>query len=332
MQVYRRNITFNNVNSLTGFGVVINSEKTILPDPEQRYTYDTVPFHDGVYNSSAVNGKTFYEPITLTYVFVLHASSRAAVQALRKQIINAWSGAVGNLTDSDMPGWKYTNAMLIGEPRLEYYSRNFTNAELTLTFTADPYMQNVTGTRQRLTTWAAQGNTARAVIDNAAVYPLTWLEIPATPINYVLTFSINSTAEQSSLRSFYIFGIPSGVTVSDIYVVRQETVIRDLVTMTAPDRGTLGSVEANDMVVITYTDDITAAVAVGGINSGTAYSVANPRYRLDALTESTATLKINGSTQSIAQPFTLPATALLAITTSGYGYYELWHDDTEVRL
>ena len=311
--MYRRSITFNNVNSLTGFGVVINSEKTILPDPEQRYTYDTVPFHDGVYNSSAVNGQTYYEPVTLTYVFVLHASSRAAVQSLRKQIINAWSGAVGDLTDSDMPGWKYTNAMLIGEPRLEYYSRNFTNAELTLTFTADPY-------------------TARAVIDNSRIYPLSWLEVPATPINYVLTFSINSTAEQSSLRSFYIFGIPSGVTVSDIYVVRQETVIRDLVTMTAPDRGTLGSVEADDMVVITYTDDITAAVAVGGTGSGTSYSVTNPKYRLNALTEGTPTFKINGSLQSITQPFTLPATALLAITTSGYGYYELWHDDTEVRL
>lgn len=330
--MYRRSVTFNNVNSLTGFGVVINSEKTILPDPEQRYTYDTVPFHDGVYNSSAVNGQTYYEPVTLTYVFVLHASSRAAVQSLRKQIINAWSGAVGDLTDSDMPGWKYTNAMLIGEPRLEYYSRNFTNAELTLTFTADPYMQNVTGSRQRLTTWAAQGNTARAVIDNRYIFPLTWLESPSTPANNVLTFPINATAEQQSQRSFYIFGIPDGVTVSDVYVVRQSQTITGEVTMTAPDRGTLGSVQEDDMVLITYSGDITAAVAVGGVSSGTSYSVTNPLYRLNALTEGNPTFKINGSLQSISQPFTLSATALLAITTSGYGYYELWHDDTEVRL
>lgn len=332
MQVYRRSITFNNVNSLTGFGVVINSEKTILPDPEQRYTYDTVPFHDGVYNSSAVNGQTYYEPVTLTYVFVLHASSRAAVQSLRKQIINAWSGAVGDLTDSDMPGWKYTNAMLIGEPRLEYYSRNFTNAELTLTFTADPYMQNVTGSRQRLTTWAAQGNTARAVIDNRYIFPLTWLESPSTPANSVLTFPINATAAQQSQRSFYIFGIPDGVTVSDIYVVRQSQTITGEVTMTAPDRGALGSVQEGDMVVIGYSGNITSAVAVGGVSSGTSYSVTNPLYRLNALTEGTPTFKINGSGQSITQPFTLPATALMAITNSGYGYYELWHDTTEVRL
>lgn len=334
MQVYRRSITFNNVNSLTGFGVVINSEKTILPDPEQRYTYDTVPFHDGVYNSSAVNGQTYYEPVTLTYVFVLHASSRAAVQSLRKQIINAWSGAVGDLTDSDMPGWKYTNAMLIGEPRLEYYSRNFTNAELTLTFTADPYMQNVTGSRQRLTTWAAQGNTARAVIDNRYIFPLTWLESPSTPANNVLTFPINATAEQQSQRSFYIFGIPDGVTVSDVYVVRQSQTITGEVTMTAPDRGTLGSVQEDDMVLITYSGDITAAVAVGGVSSGTSYSVTNPKYRLNALTEGTPTVRINGGDPpvDITRTFTLPATALLQIYNSGYGYYELWHDDTEVRL
>lgn len=332
MQVYRRSITFNNVNSLTGFGVVINSEKTILPDPEQRYTYDTVPFHDGVYNSSAVNGQTYYEPVTLTYVFVLHASSRAAVQSLRKQIINALSGAVGDLTDSDMPGWKYTNAMLIGEPRLEYYSRNFTNAELTLTFTADPYMQNVTGSRQRLTTWAAQGNTARAVIDNSRIYSLSWLEEPSTPSNSALMFTISSEAAQQSNRSFYIFGVPGGVTVTNVYVVRQSTTITGEVTMTAPDRGMLGEVQENDMVFIGYSGDVRAAIAVGGTGAGTSYSINNPRYRLNALTEGTPTFKINGSLQNIAQPFTLPATALLAITTSGYGYYELWHDDTEVRL
>lgn len=332
MQMYRRHITFNGVDSLTDLGVLIDSELTITPDPEQRYTYDTVAYHDGVYNSSAVNGRTYYEPLVLTYVFVLHSTDRQAVQSLRKQIINTWSGAVGNLTDSDMPGWKYTNAMIVGEPTLDYFSRAFANARLTVKFTADPYQQSVTGSRQRLTTWTALGNTARIVIDNFYIYTPTWLEVPATPANNVLTFSINSTAEQQSQRSFYIFGIPDGVTVSDIYVVRQEEVIRDLVTMTAPDRGTLGSVQEDDMVVITYSDDITSAMAVGGVSSGTSYSVTNPLYRLNALTEGTSTFRINGSAQGITQPFTLPAAALLAITTSGYGYYELWHDDTEVRL
>lgn len=332
MQMYRRHITFNGADSLTNLGVLIDSELTITPDPEQRYTYDTVPYHDGAYNSSAVNGRTYYEPLVLTYVFVLHSTNRQAVQALRKQLINTWSGVVGDLTDSDMPGWKYTNAMIVGEPTLDYFSRAFANAQFTVRFTCDPYRQSITGSRQRLTVWTAQGNTARAVIDNRYIFPLTWLEVPSTPASNVLTFPINATAEQQSQRSFYIFGIPDGVTVSDVYVVRQSQTITGEVTMTAPDRGTLGSVQGNDMVVIGYSGDVRAAMAVGGVSSGTSYSVTNPLYRLNALTEGTPTFKINGSGQSLTQPFTLPATALMAITNSGYGYYELWHDTTEVRL
>lgn len=297
---------------------------------ESKRNDDELPLRDGLINGSRENGRQHYKARTITYVLNL-VSTPAALEALISSV-RAWlTSGCGDLTDGYNTGWKFTNADYLSSD-VEYLDMFRGTAQFTVRFTADPYMQNVTGSRQRLTTWAAQGNTARAVIDNSRIYPLSWLEVPATPINYVLTFSINSTAEQSSLRSFYIFGIPSGVTVSDIYVVRQEEVIRDLVTMTAPDRGTLGSVEANDMVVITYTDDITAAVAVGGVSSGTSYSVTNPLYRLNALTEGNPTFKINGSLQSIAQPFTLPATALLAITTSGYGYYELWHDDTEVRL
>lgn len=329
--MYRRSITFSNVNSLTGFGVVINSEKTILSDPEQRYTYDTVPFHDGVYNSSAVNGQTYYEPVTLTYVFVLHASSRAAAQSLRKQIINAWSGAVGDLTDSDMPGWKYTNAMLIGEPRLEYYSRNFTNAELTLTFTADPYMQSVTGTRQRLTKWTADGNTARAVIDNHTVHSLVWLITPTIADNAV-SFAVTAEMAQSSARDFCLFGLTEGAEVSSAVVVREQTPITGGVTMTAADRGALGTVQAGDVVYIYYTDDVLAAAIGCPTTTGTVYSIQSPKYRLEALTEGTPVLRINGAVQSILQAFTLPDTALLTVETSGYGYYELWHDDTEVRL
>ena len=297
---------------------------------ESKRNDDELPLRDGLINGSRENGRQHYKARTITYVLNL-VSTPAALEALISSV-RAWlTSGCGDLTDGYNTGWKFTNADYLSSD-VEDLDMFRGAAQLTVRFTADPYMQNVTGSRQRLTTWAAQGNTGRAVIDNRYIFPLTWLESPSTPANNVLTFPINATAEQQSQRSFYIFGIPDGVTVSDIYVVRQEEVIRDLVTMTAPDRGTLGSVEANDMVVITYTDDITAAVAVGGTGSGTSYSVTNPRYRLDALTEGTATLKINGSVQSIAQPFTLPATALLAITTSGYGYYELWHDDTEVRL
>lgn len=327
-----RHITYNGVDSLTDHGILI-ADGTSVENVTPRSAIDTIPQRQGALDGSRVNGELFYEPRTLTYKFKIFADTRAELST-KEATVKAWLNSTGTyrIADSNYSGYEFVNCVLKGitvepgEVKSAYYMY------LTATFTCDPYMQKTGTSRQRLTTWAAQGNTARAVIDNRYIYPVTWLEVPATPANNVLTFSINSTAEQQSQRSFYIFGIPNGVTVSDVYVVRQSQTITGEVTMTAPDRGTLGSVQEDDMVLITYSDDITAAVAVGGTNSGTLYSVTNPKYRLNALTEGAPTFKINGSLQSITQPFTLPATALLAIMTSGYGYYELWHDNTEVRL
>ena len=329
--MYRRSITFGGVNSLTDLGILIDSELTNTADPEPRYVHDTAAYHDGVYNGSMAGGRIFYEPVTLTYVFVLHGSGRQSVQALRKQIINAWSNRIADLTDSDMSGLKYTNAMMTGEPRLEYFSRAFLNARLIVTFTADPYMQSVTGSRQRLTKWTASGNTARAVIDNHTVYPLVWLITP-TISGDTVSFTVTADMAQSSLRDFCLFGLTAGAEVSSAVVVREQTPISGGVTMTAADRGALGAVQAGDVVYIYYTDDVTAAAIGCPTTTGTVFTIQNPKYRLEALTEGTPVLRINGAVQSILQAFTLSDTALLTVETSGYGYYELWHDDTEVRL
>lgn len=299
---------------------------------EARRADEEIALRDGALNGSRADGRLRYKSRTITYVLNVLAAP-ADIEG-RLSALRAWlTSGCGDLTDGYNTGWKFTNADYLSSD-VDFVDMHLGAARLTVRFTADPYMQSVTGSRQRLTAWAAQGSTARAVIDNAAVYPLTWLEVPSTPASNVLTFTINATAEQQSQRSFYIFGIPDGVTVSDVYVVRQSQTITGEVTMTAPDRGTLGNVQESDMVVITYSDAITTAMAVGGTSSGTSYSVTNPVYRLKALTDGTPTLKINGVSQIITQAFTLPDTALLTINANvnRYGYYELWHDDTEVRL
>lgn len=65
------------------------------------------------------------------------------------------------------------------------------------------------------------------------------------------------------------------------------------------------------------------------IDGGTAksYSVQSPyTYRFEAYTENTPTVTLNGSALALDTPFIMPASATIAITHSGYGYYELWHD------
>lgn len=327
-----RHITYNGADSLTTYGILI-ADGTQVSSVSARSAVDTIPQRQGAIDGSRVNGELFYEPRTLSYRFKIFADDRAELSA-KEAAVKVWLNSTGTyrIADSNYAGYEFVNCVL---KRITIEQGEHKSAEymyLTAEFTCDPYMQKTGTSRQRLTIWTNQGNTARAVIDNRYIFPLTWIESPSTPANNVLTFTISATAEQESHRNFAIFGLPSGVTVSDIYLVRQSQTIAGEVTMTAPDRGTLGSVQENDMAVITYSDTITTAMAVGGLAPGISYSIANPRYRLNALTEGTPTFKINGSSQSIAQPFTLPTAALLAITTSGYGYYELWHDDTEVRL
>lgn len=68
------------------------------------------------------------------------------------------------------------------------------------------------------------------------------------------------------------------------------------------------------------------------IDGGTAksFSVQSPyTYRFVAYTENTPTVTLNGSALALDTPFIMPASATIAITHSGYGYYELWHDTRE---
>lgn len=300
---------------------------------EARRADEELPLRNGALNGSRQDGKICYKSRTLTYV--LNVLATPATIESRLSALRTWlSSGCGDLTDGYNTGWKFTNADFLSA-KVDYLDMFRRTAQMTVQFTADPYQQSTTGSRQRIVAWTAQGNTARIVIDNEHLYVPTWLEVPSTPSNTVLTFPINATAEQQSNRSFYIFGIPSGVTVEDAYIVRQSQTITGEVTMRSPERGTLGSVEEDDMVVITYSGNITAAVAVGGVGAASAtYTIANPHYRLDTLTEGTPTVRINGGDPpvDITRTFTLPATALLQIYNSGYGYYELWHDTTEVRL
>ena len=296
---------------------------------EARRADEEIALRDGALNGSRADGRLRYKSRTITYVLnVLAAPSdiEGRLSALREWL----SSGCGDLTDGFNSGWKFTNADFLSA-KVDYIDMFRGAAQMTVRFTADPYMQNITGTRQRLTVWTADGNTARAVIDNHTVHSLVWLTTP-TISGDTVSFTVTAGMAQSSSRDFCLFGLTAGAEVSSAVVVRVETPVTGGVTMAAADRGALGAVQAGDVVYIYYTDDVTAAAIGCPTTTGTVYSIQSPKYRLEALTEGAPVLRINGAVQSILQAFTLPDTALLTVETSGYGYYELWHDDTEVRL
>ncbi len=327
--MYKRSITFGGINSLTDLGTRIVSERTETGSAEQRYTYETIPFRDGVYNSSAAGSFIPCEPITLTYVFWLKGKSRIAVTELSKRIINVWSGMIGDLYDSDLPDWKYTNAMRIDEPQIEFLSRNFTSAYLTVRFTADPYMHSANGTRSRVYKFTAQGSTSFHVLDNAYIFQPEWTATPVTAGNGVL---INVPASGGSgTQYFTLTGIPEGAEVTAASV-QKDGESAGTVSMIGNDSGSLYLADTEATITLTYSEEVTPTNCMGGHRLGN-YSAAAPyTYRLKAYTEGTPTVKLNGTTLDLSQPFTMPDKSLITIQNTGYGYYELWHDNTEVRL
>lgn len=88
---------------------------------------------------------------------------------------------------------------------------------------------------------------------------------------------------------------------------------------------------ANGNAVINITNNATYTITKGGSTSqAVSYTVSEPyTYRLVAVTENAATVALNSSALTPETPFTMPASAEIAISHTGYGYYELWHDTRE---
>lgn len=328
MQAHRY-ITFGGVNSLTDLGVFIDSEQTQTESAEPRYVYDKVSYHDGVYNASTAGGRMFYEPVSLTYVFILHAADREALTELKRQAINAFAGVIGDLTDSDIPDEKYTNAMMIGVPTVEFVSRAFMNARLTVRFTADPYMQSINGSRTRVYKFSAAGDVSLYIAANNVIFMPAWTAEPVTVGNAVLV-ELPDGVTSAAQKGFHLAGIADGAEVSSAVVSREGSTLREITMKNSSDGVFLGS--TGDTLQITYTDGVSPTGCTGGDVKRT-FTVEPPyTYRLEAYTEGAPTVKLNGTTINTAQKFSIPDTALLAIQNTGYGYYELWHDTLEVRL
>lgn len=88
---------------------------------------------------------------------------------------------------------------------------------------------------------------------------------------------------------------------------------------------------ANGNAAISITNNAAYTITKGGSTSqAVSYTAAEPyTYRLVAVTENAATVTLNSSALTPGTPFTMPASAEIAISHTGYGYYELWHDTTQ---
>ena len=92
---------------------------------------------------------------------------------------------------------------------------------------------------------------------------------------------------------------------------------------------------ANGNVTLTVTNNNSYTITAGGSTSDSvSYTAAEPyKYRLVVYAENPETITLNSTAITAGEVFTMPASAEIIITATGYKYIELWHDTrTGVRL
>lgn len=84
---------------------------------------------------------------------------------------------------------------------------------------------------------------------------------------------------------------------------------------------------ANGGAALTVTNNSAYSITANGTTTTGSFTAAEPyKYRLVAFTETAAAVTLNGTAQALDAVFTMPASASFALSWTGYGYIELWHD------
>lgn len=91
---------------------------------------------------------------------------------------------------------------------------------------------------------------------------------------------------------------------------------------------------ANGGAALTVTNNSAYSITANGTTATGSFTVSEPyKYRLIAFTETAAAVTLNGSALEPGTVFTMPSSAEFALSWTGFGYIELWHDTrTEVRI
>ena len=84
---------------------------------------------------------------------------------------------------------------------------------------------------------------------------------------------------------------------------------------------------ANGDCTLTITNNSAYTIVTGSTTKTGSFTAAEPyKYRLTACTENPAEITLNDAALLPDSVFTMPTSAEIEITNTGYGYYELWHD------
>lgn len=91
---------------------------------------------------------------------------------------------------------------------------------------------------------------------------------------------------------------------------------------------------ANGGAALTVTNNSAYSITANGTTTTGSFTVNEPyKYRLVVYAENPETITLNGSAIAAEEVFTMPSSAEIIVSATGYKYVELWHDTrSEVRI
>lgn len=323
-----RSITFNGKNSYTDFGLTIDDELTVIGDAEPHFFEETVPYRNGT-----VSGFTEYGNRTMTYVFNVIGSNLAALEEKRSAVKNWLFGKMLDMTDTAFPDWRFTNARVSAGTEIEYISRNFAVAKLTVQFTADPFFESITGTRSEIITLAGKNITTH-ILKNSVFcttytnYGTSDMTVSSEGTSMIMTKAIEGT--HAGLQCFEVSGTAE-FTLTGGYIGGNPVTLADATHgyILVPSGGGTLTLTAELAELPSTTPYIVIA-----FSPGIAFAHdSEKKYKIDDYAVGTHSLTVNGTAAAFSG-FTIGGDYdILEITGQrNTNVYKFWYDSVEVSL
>ena len=129
-----KSLKINNLDSYIDFGQCIASREISIP--EKRVIKESVPYKNGDYDFTALNGEPTFENRTITYTFDIIGTNMAEVEDQKRELLD-WLMFVedADIYDGYLSGYHFRGSYESAE-----WTEDWEQSALSVTFSVYPYM------------------------------------------------------------------------------------------------------------------------------------------------------------------------------------------------
>lgn len=158
-----KSLSINGKDSFTDFGQYIASREISVP--EKRRITESVPFKNGNYDFTSINGEATFEDREITYTFDVIGASMEEVEEQKRELLD-WLMFVENadIYDGYLAGYHFKGSYDSCE-----WGEEWEQSELSVTFLVYPYMIADEETEE---TFAITAQSKTIIIDNKSSHEI----------------------------------------------------------------------------------------------------------------------------------------------------------------